>query len=128
VSGRIKVLLADESAAVRLLLSALLRDDERFEVLGDVATGAETIERCGDADLVVVDLVLADTDAFTLIDRLRAERPALPVVLYADVDPPYLRSEAAARGVAGFFTHHMDATTVLDGFAAVAIATGGPQP
>ena len=117
MSDPIKVLLADESAAVRLLLSSLLRDDERFTVVADVASGAETIERCHDADLVVLDLVLADTDAFALIDRLRAERPALPVVLYAQVDPPYLRSEAASRGVAGFFTTAMDATTVLDGFA-----------
>jgi len=71
---------------------------------------------------------LADTDAFALIDRLRLKRPTLPVVLYAEVDPPYLRSEATARGAAGFFTHRMDATTVLDGFATAAVATGGAQP
>jgi DNA-binding NarL/FixJ family response regulator len=114
------VLLADESAAVRLLLAALLHDDERFSVVGDVATGAEIIERCPDADLVVVDLVLADTDAFSLIERVHLHHPALPVVVYAEVDPPYLRSEASARGAAAFFTHRTDPTAVLDGFAAAA--------
>ena len=114
------MLLGDESATVRLLLGSLLRDDERFEVVEGVATGAEIVERCGDVDLVVVDLVLADLDAFSLIERLHARRPELPVVIYAEVDPPYLRAEAANRGASGFFAHRTDPGEVLDGFAAAA--------
>lgn len=120
LSHPIKVVLADESAAVRLLLSSLLRDDSRFDVIGDVSTGAAVLDRTDEADLVVVDLVLADTDAFTLIGALRSRRPELPVVVYAEADPPYLRSEAALRGASGFFTHATDPTLVLDGFAAAA--------
>ena len=116
----IKVLVADESRAVRLLLASLLRDDARFDVIFDVATGAETIERCREADLLVLDLVLQDTDAFAVIENLRAAAPRLPVVIFAAVDPPYLRSEADARGAAGFFTHGTDPADLLDGFAAAA--------
>jgi len=122
VSHPIKVLLADESETVRLLLSALLRDDGRFEVVGEVATAAAVLERCDDVDLVVVDLVLADTDAFSLIDEVRTRRPGLPVVVYAEVDPPYLRNEAESRGASAFFTHATDPTLVLDGFAAATTA------
>ena len=114
----IKVLLADESAAVRLLLGALLADDDRFAVVGDVATGAEVMQRCREADLVVLDLVLADIDAFTLMEQLRAERSDLPIAVYAAVDPPYLRSEAAARGAVAYFSHATEPQVVLDGFAA----------
>jgi len=124
VSGRIRVLLGDESAAVRLLLGALLRDDDRFALVGDVASGAEIIDRCDEADLVVVDLMLNDIDAFSLIDQLRARRAELPVVLYAEVDPPYLRAEAASRGAVGFFTHRTDPADVLDGFVAAANRVG----
>ena len=120
MSHPIKVVLADESAAVRLLLSALLRDDERFAVVADVATGADVIEHCDDADLVVVDLVLADTDAFSLLGRIRDRRPALPVVVYAAADPPYLRSEASTHGAAAFFSHRTDPAVVLDGLAEAA--------
>jgi len=116
----IKVLVADESSAVRLLVSSLLRDDGRFDVIGDVATGAAVLDRYGDADVVVVDLVLADTDAFTLMDELRRREADVPVVVFAEVDPPYLRSEAASRGAAAFFTHHTNPTQLLDGIAAVA--------
>lgn len=126
MSGPIKVLLADESATVRLLLSSMLHEDGRFTVVGDVASGEELIERCDDADLVVVDLVLADTDAFSVIERVRRHRPALPVVVYAEVDPPYLRSEAASRGAAAFFTHRMDPATVLAGLVDVVEQAGAP--
>lgn len=116
----IKVLVADESRAVRLLLASLLRDDGRFDVIADLATGSETIEHCRDADLVVLDLVLKDTDAFSLLEDLRAEAPRLPVVILAAVDPPYLRSEDDAGGTAGFFTHGTDPAELLDNFAAAA--------
>jgi CheY-like chemotaxis protein len=118
------VLLGNESAAVRLLLGSLLRDDDRFALVGDGASGAEIIARCDEADLVVVDLMLNDIDAFSLIDQLRARRAGLPVVLYAEVDPPYLRAEATTRGAVAFFTHHMDPADVLDGLAAAANRVG----
>jgi len=114
------VLLGNESAAVRLLLGSLLRDDDRFAGVGDVASGSEIIDRCDEADLVVVDLMLNDIDAFSLIDLLHARRAGLPVVVYAEVDPPYLRAEAASRGAVAFFTHHTDTADVLDGLAAAA--------
>ena len=114
----IKVLVADESRAMRLLLASLLSDDDRFDVIADVASGAETIERCHEVDLVVLDLVLQDADAFSVIEEVRAGAPHLPIVIFAAVDPPYLRSEASARGAAGYFTHGTDPFELLDGFAA----------
>jgi two-component system cell cycle response regulator CtrA len=121
VPNPIKVLLADESRAVRLVLASLLREDGRFDVVAAVATGAETIERCGEADLVVVDLVLEDIDGFAVIESLHATAPHLPVVIFAAVDPPYLRSEANSRGAAGFFTHRTDPAELLDGFEAAVL-------
>ena len=120
MSSRINVLLGNESATVRLLLSSLLHDDDRFADVDGFATGAEILDRCDEVDLVVVDLVLADTDAFSLIERLHTRRPELPVVIYAEVDPPYLRAEAANRGASAFFANHTDPVDVLEGFAAAA--------
>jgi DNA-binding NarL/FixJ family response regulator len=126
VPDPIKVLVADESRAVRLLLASMLRDDGRFEVVAEVATGAETVERCGEADLVVLDLVLQDTDAFSVIDDLRLAAPRVAIVIVAAVDPPYLRAEAATRGAAGFFTHRAEPADLLDGLAAAAQLASRP--
>ena len=121
--ARIRVMLADESEASMLLLEAMLRDDERFEVVAAVSTGAQLVAETDHADLVVLDLVLADTDAFTAIGLLHARDPELPVVVFASVDPPYLRAEAEANGAAAFFRRGADSQAVFDGFANVARPT-----
>ena len=117
MSDRIRVLLADESQAVRLLVASMLRDDARFDVVAEISSGAEALALRGEADLLVTDLVLQDTDAFSVISNLRAAASPLPVVIVAAVDPPYLRNEAAARGAAGFFTHGTETSQLLDGLA-----------
>lgn len=114
MSNRIRVMVADESAAVRMLLASMLRDDPRFDVVCEVASSGEAVSRRDDVDLLVTDLVLEDTDAFAVIADLRAAASALPVVIVAAVDPPYLRNEAHAHGAAGFFTHTTDPTQLLE--------------
>jgi DNA-binding NarL/FixJ family response regulator len=119
----IRVMLADESDAGRMLLAAMLRDDTRFEVVAAVSTGAQLVAASDHADLVIVDLVLADTDAFTAIDQLHERDPELPVVVFASVDPPYLRAEAQAHGAVAFFRRGADPQAALDGFVNVARLT-----
>ena len=116
----IRVLVADESRAVRLLVTSLLREDARFAVAGDVATGAELLARAAEADLIVLDLVLADTDAFTVIQQIRGTAPDACAVVFASVGPPYLRNQATTQGAAGYFTHDTDPADLLDGLAAAA--------
>jgi DNA-binding NarL/FixJ family response regulator len=111
-------MVADESRAIRLLVTSLLSEDDRFVVVGDVATGAEVLARAAEADLVVLDLVLADTDAFALIEQLRTSACGPSSVIFASVAPQYLRSQATAIGAAGYFTHDTDPAALLDGFAA----------
>src|SRR3954451_20056711 len=122
----IRVLVADESRAIRLLITSLIRDDDRFTIIGDVATGAEVLERASDSDLVVLDLVLADTDAFSVIQQLVASRPGPAAVIFASVGPDYLRNEAANEGAAAYFTHDTDPVRLLDGLVAAATQRTDP--
>ena len=74
---------------------------------------------------MVLDLVLGDIDALTAIGLLHERDPELPVVVFASVDPPYLRAEAEAHGAAAFFRRGADPQAVLDGFANVAATHEG---
>jgi len=112
-------MLADESRAVRLLVASMLRDDARFEVAAEVASGADAFSRRDEVDILVTDIVLEDTDAFSLMDDLRSVASPLPVVIVAAVDPPYLRNEAAAHGAAGFYTTTTEPARLLDQLASV---------
>ena len=106
-----------------LLLKAMLRDDKRFEVVAAVSTGAQLVAETDHADLVVVDLVLADTDAFTAIGRLHERDPELPVVVFASVDPPTYGPRPRPTAPPAFFRRGADPQAVLDGFANVARLT-----
>ncbi len=112
----IRVLVADESRAIRLLLTSLLRDDARFVVVDDVASGTAVRARLDEVDLVVLDVVLEDGDAFTVIHDIRRHAPGVAAVVVAAVDPPYLRAEAMAHGAHGYFTHATDPHVLLAGF------------
>jgi DNA-binding NarL/FixJ family response regulator len=123
VADRIRVLLADPSASARLVLRALLADDDRFEVVGEAGTGAGAIAAAGTADLVVTDLVFPDGDAFTVAETIHATHPKLPVVVLAAVDPQYLRAEAAGRGVAAYYSKAADPAGLVEGLAGAAGVT-----
>jgi DNA-binding NarL/FixJ family response regulator len=103
---------------------SLLREDDRFAVVGDVATGAEVLARAEVTDLVVLDLVLADTDAFAVLQQLQRTACEPAAVIFTSVGPHYLRSQASAQGAAAYFTHDTDPVVLLDGLAAAADRTG----
>jgi DNA-binding NarL/FixJ family response regulator len=118
------VLIADRSRSARVLLRSLLSEDGRFEVVADVSSSFAALSHCDEVDLVILDVVLGDTDGFAALGAIRSRLPELPVVFFSSVDPPYLRAEAERLGAAGFFTPAGDVTATIDDLA----ATVWPSP
>jgi two-component system response regulator AtoC len=81
VSGQALVLVVDDDPGTRKVARANL-GLEGFEVLV-ASSGAEALARLAESDplAVVTDLKMPDLDGIALMERLHAERPALPVVL-----------------------------------------------
>ncbi|UYM03539.1 response regulator transcription factor [Solicola gregarius] len=72
--GAGRLLVVDDEATVRELLSATLRF-AGFEVIS-AATGGEAVAAAAEAppDLVLLDVMLPDTDGFEVVRRLREQR------------------------------------------------------
>lgn len=91
LGGTERVLLVDDDARVRALLSrALQRAGYEVQV---AATGAEALTCFARApcQLVIADVVMPDLGGYALLARLREQAPALPVLLmtgYAAEPPP----------------------------------------
>jgi CheY-like chemotaxis protein len=86
VSDEVHVLVVDDSADQRLLLSTYLK---RAGCEVHVAsTAEEAIESCGETvpDLAIIDLVLPGMDGWELAQRLRAELPSLPLAITSVLD------------------------------------------
>ena len=88
-SGKIDVLVAEDSAATRMFLVHLLESDPRFRVVGAVADGAAAVDFVSSrkADVVLMDLYMPRMDGFEATRRIM-ETHALPIVICSAVADP----------------------------------------
>ncbi len=86
----------------------VLSREPDIEVVGEAANGREAVEVCRSSgpDLVVMDVQMPEMDGLAATREIKAEMPAVAVlVLTAHDDPDYLL-EAVRAGAAGFVLKH----------------------
>ena len=78
----IKVLIIDDSAVVRQVLTATLGQDPAIEVIGAAADPVFAMDKMNKQwpDVIVLDVEMPRMDGITLLKKLRAEHPT-PVVI-----------------------------------------------
>ena len=83
------VLVVDDNDLLRKLLVVELMNDGRFRV-EQASTGAEGIEKAvsTNCSVIVLDMMLPDTDGLQFIDRLRIARPDDPPSVIAITGAP----------------------------------------
>ena len=81
--GRMKIMLVDDHAIVRVGLKQMLTDAfDQFDVT-EVGTGQEAIAKAQDTswDLVILDINLPDTNGLDVLKKLKTISASLPVVV-----------------------------------------------
>ena len=76
ISKPVRVIVVEDSAAVREAVTSEFAADARFEVVGEAATVAEARELLAKADVAIIDLGLPDGSGADLIPELRSANPA----------------------------------------------------
>lgn len=122
-TGRYRVLVVDDEASIRDLLSKTLALAE-YEV--DTAPdGNAALARLRDTaityDLVIADLKMPGMDGLTLIRQTKRLRPDLPIIIITGFSTESSAIEAVNLGVAGYLTKPFRVPQVL---AAAAKALG----
>lgn len=76
------VLVVEDNEMMRKLLFAELTQDGRFNV-EQAATGEEGLEKAvaSDCSVIVLDMMLPDTDGLQFIEQLRIKRPDCPSII-----------------------------------------------
>jgi excisionase family DNA binding protein len=121
--GRARVLVVDDEASIRDLLSKTLGLAEYdVETAADASTALGRV-RASTYDLLITDLKMPGMDGVTLIRQVKRIRAELPVIIITGFSTESSAIEAVNLGVAGYLRKPFRVPEVL---AAAAKALGTP--
>ncbi|MDA0701817.1 MAG: nitrogen regulation protein NR(I) [Proteobacteria bacterium] len=108
------ILVADDDRGIRTVLGhALGRAGHIVRMAADVATVAGWVA-AGEGDLVITDVVLPDGNGLDLVERIRATRPELPVIVMSARNTLMTAVEATERGAFDYLPKPFDLTDVIE--------------
>jgi DNA-binding NarL/FixJ family response regulator len=98
-----RILVADDNAAVRGAIARLISGEDIGEVCGEAADGPMTLEKARELDpeLVLLDISMPGSSGLDTARQLRKEHPQLKIVLVTQNDPTQLLPAVRAAGADG---------------------------
>ena len=115
------ILVAEDHLMVREGLIALLEKDDRIEVAARAASAAEVKQqlRTHKIDLVLLDLMLGDSDGVTLIKDLLGEFSDLRILVISAHNDPLFAERSLKAGALGFLTKEEPANSIFKAIESV---------
>lgn len=111
----VKILVVDDSASMRTLLTSLL-SSQGHEVVGALEDGARLTEVIRETmpELVCLDYELPGRDGLQLLAEINARTPGIDVVMMTSSTDPAVRHRAADAGAAGFIRKPFGQSQIID--------------
>ncbi len=107
------ILVADDDAAIREMVRALL-EDEGYKV-SEASTGQEALDglQAGAFDLLILDMRMPGMTGLDVLKQLREKQGDLPVILMTAHGSPNIAIQASSLGVYGYITKPFETDEVL---------------
>ncbi len=85
--NKIRVLVVDDSAIMRKLITDILKKDPEIEVVGTAKTGKEAIEKAKllKPDVITLDIEMPEMDGITALRFLKKEVPQSKVIMFSSL-------------------------------------------
>ena len=102
ISGRIRVVVADDSEAMRRAVSRLL--SVQFDVVGEAGDGKSALDAVAalQPDVAIVDILMPVMDGIQFARRIRATRSGCKVVILTGMEERDYILAALSAGASGF--------------------------
>src|SRR5271154_5494517 len=105
---RIRILVVDDAAVIRRLVSDELSMDPALEVVGTAANGKIALSKLPQVnpDLVILDIEMPEMDGLATLTELRKTYPRLPVIMFSALTERGAEAtlDALALGATDYFT------------------------
>ena len=112
----IRVLVVDDSALVRRLVTTALALDPEIEVVGIAVHGREAIERVEELqpDAVTLDIEMPVLDGLGALEAIRRTHPRLPIIMFSTLTEKGATKtlEALSLGASDFVTKPSNTTSM----------------
>ena len=117
----IRLFLVDDHAVLREGLRQLLEQEPDFRVVGEAANGQLLLDRlpATPADVVLLDLNMPVLDGVATAARLRADYPAIRVLMLSMEEEPLRIQQTLAAGAHGYLLKNASKDEVLTGIRTV---------
>jgi DNA-binding NarL/FixJ family response regulator len=113
---RIRVLVADDHRLFAEALEAILATDDRIEVAGHAADGAEAVRLALtlEPDVILMDIAMPVMDGFQATEQIRKQQPRACVLMLTGSNSRIDVDRARESGAAGYVTKDRIAAELIE--------------
>lgn len=117
----IRILIADDHAIVRAGLKQFVADQADMTVVGEAATGAETVSlvRSEPYDVVLLDISMPDRNGVDTLKQLKQIRPEMPVLMLSAHAEEQYAVNLLRAGAAGYVSKETASTQLVQAIRTV---------
>ena len=119
---KIRVLVADDHAVVRIGIATLVNAQKDISVVGQAKNGIETVRLASDLhpDVIVMDLAMPRKDGVTATREILAQFPAVSILAITSFATPDVIAQALDAGASGALLKTAESSELLKAIRAVA--------
>ena len=114
--SKIKVLIADDHAIVRMGLAALISAESDIEVVGEAKNGVEAVRESLRLapDVIIMDIMMPKKDGVSATLEIHEKLPTAKVLILTSVSASDSITRAIAAGAAGAILKNAENQSVID--------------
>jgi len=132
-SKPLRILIVDDHAVVRRGLRAVLEDEEGLEMVGEAASGRESVAkaRALRPDVVLMDIRMGEGDDASGIDacrQIRSELPDTQVIMFTSYGERESVLSSIVAGATGFLTKNVSHAQLVEAIRAAGRGTSLLDP
>jgi DNA-binding NarL/FixJ family response regulator len=106
----IRLLVADDHSLIREAIRMALEAERDIEIVAEAANSDDVLPRTREAcpDVVLLDIRMPGIGGLEVLERLRAQCPAVKVAMLSAIDEPEVATTALQRGAVAYLGKRVD--------------------